>query len=600
MKSLMLLLQYVLRDLGTWCRTSTVRDYEYIANRVKDEGLSFLTITLSNLGTELQKALDQGYVGHDQFSSLRKTGRLPRLFSGFFDLVFDRASGRLLDDPSVDAIFALRQLMLMWAKIELPCSDERRKAAFTRFIECEQELRENDRNLDPLNRDKFRRLSVLLWGDILSSIDLAVYNGEIVPSHGPGSTADYLLGNSKWNQLEWTTRLEPYFPHMEMLATSWSLALEKLENVRLLEPGDERPVRVITVPKTQKTPRIIAIEPTCMQYVQQGLLAQFEAAIEGDSLANSLISWRSRLPNQELARKGSSDGSLATLDLKEASDRVSNQHVRELLRNHPHLRDAVDACRSRKADVPGHGVIRLAKFASMGSALCFPVEAMVFCTIVFVGIQNSLNRTLTLRDIESLKGQVRVYGDDIIVPIEHVLPVVATLEDFGLLVNANKSFWTGKFRESCGGDYYDSHDVTVVRVRSEIPSDRQHASEIASTVGLRNHLYERGLWSAAQYLDDLLSGLLVHYPVVEETSSLLGRRSFLRHEPERFHPTLHTPLVRGYAVVGRSPASPLDDYGALLKCLTTNSDLPIADVGHLERAGRPRAVDIKPRWSTPY
>jgi len=126
------------------------------------------------------------------------------------------------------------------------------------------------------------------------------------------------------------------------------------------------------------------------------------------------------------------NGNLATLDLSEASDRVSNQHVRLLVKNHRALREAVDATRSRKADVLGK-TIRLAKFASMGSALCFPFEALVFATIVFVGIERELNRQLTQKDIESFYGRVRVYGDDIIVPVEYVESVVRELEALGFV-----------------------------------------------------------------------------------------------------------------------------------------------------------------------
>lgn len=78
MKSLMLLMQEVLEDLGTWCCTSTTRDYNTVARRVEDEGWSFLTITLANFGTDFRKSLSQGYVGHDQFLSFSKAGGLPR------------------------------------------------------------------------------------------------------------------------------------------------------------------------------------------------------------------------------------------------------------------------------------------------------------------------------------------------------------------------------------------------------------------------------------------------------------------------------------------------------------------------------------------
>jgi hypothetical protein len=230
-------------------------------------------------------------------------------------------------------------------------------------------------------------------------------SGDIMPKHGPGATADRLSGNRKYGQVQWPLRLESLFPAIEFIIAGWDY--QRLSDVNFVEPGAELPVRVITVPKTLKTPRIIAIEPTAMQYVQQALLEMFLEEYVKDDILTSFLGFDDQVPNQQLARKGSIDGSLATLDLSEASDRVSNQLVRTMLARFPHFAEGVDACRSRKADVPGHGVIRLAKFASMGSALCFPMEAMVFLTVIFLGIQDELNEPLTRRTLLEFVGRVR-------------------------------------------------------------------------------------------------------------------------------------------------------------------------------------------------
>ena len=610
MKSQMGFLQQVLEELGTWCGTSTTLDFKTVERRVEHEGWSFLTITLANFGKELEKALDQGFVDSSQFSGFRRTGGLPRFLSGFLCRVFDSKTGALVPYPDITCIWALRQFTLMFAKISLPCSPAREKSAIERYVDCEQEVRTADASADPDRILRFNRISTLLWADVLSSVDSDVYYGKIIPKHGPGATADKLRGNAKWNQQEWTHRLEQVFPHGEHLASSWRY-FQDLEHVRLLEPGAERPVRVITVPKTLKTPRIIAVEPTCMQYMQQGLLASFEEAIGRCDTARQLIGWSSQVPNQHLACEGSRNGTLATLDLSEASDRVSNQHVRELLRNHGSLAGAVDSTRSRKADVPGHGVIRLAKYASMGSALCFPIEAMVFATIIFVGIERELRRPLTRKDIISYLGKVRVYGDDIIVPVEHVSSVIRELEDFGLRVNRSKSFWSGKFRESCGKEYYDGADVSIVRQRHVLPTHRADVSGIVGTLSTRNQLYKAGLWRSAYFLDKVLESLRIPLPYVGEQSPVLGRHSFLGIEhPTKMCPDLHVPLVKGWHVKSKLPVSRLDGYAALQKCLTLlelrqgsnlddlqdNSTMPSGGVDHLERSGRPVAVSTTHRW----
>jgi hypothetical protein len=336
-----------------------------------------------------------------------------------------------------------------------------------------------------------------------------------------------------------------------------------------------------------------------MQYVQQGLLEAFVSAIEADDIASWLISFGSQIPNQDLARVGSITGTLATLDLSEASDRVSNQLVRDMLANHPHLNGGVDACRSRKADVPGHGVIRLAKFASMGSALTFPIESIVFATLVLLGIELELNHRLTRKEINSFRGQVRIYGDDIIVPVRFVSSVNSVLRTFGFKVNANKSFWTGKFRESCGKDYYDGRDITVTKVRSLFPTSRRHVQELESTVSLRNHLFKAGFTTCVDYLDSIIERL-IPFPIIEETSPLLGRLAYQPYVVTKVDKYLQVPLVKGVVVKRKLPDSHLDGYGALLKFFLKRGDLPIADREHLERAGRPVSVDIVTRWRQPF
>jgi len=625
-KSLNTFLRCILEDLGMWCRTSTSHDLKKVVARVEHEGYSFLTITLANFGKDFERSLDQGFVGPTLFSGFQRKGGLPLFLGGFLDQVFNRSTGELLDEPSIACIHAIRQFTLMFAKISLPCTDAREKAAMRRYVECEQEIAESAREIQPEMVGSFSRISTLLWSDVFCGVDYDIHAGRIRPRHGPGATADGLRGNAKWRQSEWTERLEQVFPHGEYLASSWRY-FQDLEHVQLLEPGAERPARVISVPKTLKTPRIIAIEPTCMQYVQQGLLVSIQSRIDRDNVASRLVGWASQVPNQHLACQGSRNGTLASLDLKEASDRVSNEHVRVLLRNHRLLAEAVDSTRTRKARVLGHGLIDLVKFASMGSALCFPFEAMVFATIIFAAIEEDLARPITRKDIKSYLGKVRVYGDDIIVPVDHVESTIRWLTAFGLIVNTGKSYWTGKFRESCGGDYYDGNDISIVRMRSVLPdraeqSRRDYASSVVSTVSFRNQLYKAGLWKTVSYLDSYIEGE-IPFPYVSEVSPVLGRHSFLGIEPEaRMCPDLHVPLVKGMRVKATIPRSRLEGYAALNKCLSimdsrnadllesvifadseermqygVGIDLPSqSDTEHLEYAGRPVAVDIKHRW----
>lgn len=445
-----------------------------------------------------------------------------------------------------------------------------------------------------------------------------IFNGELVGKHGPGATQDKLVSNDKWRLNEWTQRLESILPCGEQLIPNWRY-YRQLDHVTIREPQDESPVRVTSVPKTLKTPRIIAIEPTCMQYAQQALLKPMVELLESDDLsphgfdhnvACGMIGFSDQNPNRNLAMLGSRDSQLATLDLSEASDRVSLMHVHALFNGEkwPHLLELVLAARSRTASVPGWGIVPLAKYASMGSALCFPVEAMVFLTLVFLGIERSMDTTLTRSKIRSFRERVRVYGDDIIVPVDAVNHVVDTLEANALKVNRSKSFWNGKFRESCGGDYYDGNWVTPVRLRRDLPTDVTHAKELTSLVAFRNELYQAGYWKTCQTLDRVLTRLTKgHFPPIKPESNLLGRHTFLdvaMHPKEigEFYPIrwsrfTHVPLVRGYVRTDPIPETEnLEDYAALRKCLDPLKSEPFEDPQHLKRGGRPKIARTQLRW----
>nr|QDH87822.1 MAG: RNA-dependent RNA polymerase [Leviviridae sp.] len=630
MKSLISLWSQVAEESATRCCTSATLDINTVKRRVKHEGYSFLTITLPDFGKAIQKWLDHGQV--DPVSAFRSRQGLPLFLGGFLDRVFDRNSGVLLTDPCVDSIHALRQLTLMFGKIALPCSDARVRKAMREFVECEQDVRRADSKLSRKQLENFKQMSTLLFRNVFLSMERDLYAGALLPKHGPGAVAEKLSSNGKYRSTSWTRRLEGSFPASEYLIPNSRFSRE-LDQVTILEPGAEVPVRVTPVPKTLKTPRIIAIEPTCMQYMQQALKRSFLEHFSKDDLLTSLIGFDDQTPNQRMACQGSIDNRTATLDLSEASDRVSNQLVRTMLRDFPLLQGAVDASRSRLAVMDDGTVIRLAKYASMGSALCFPMEALVFTTLIFLGIQESLNTSLTREDVKSFSSSVRVYGDDLIVPADHVLTVVSALEHFGAKVGLDKSFWTGRFRESCGREYYAGSDISIVRVRQLLPGTTADVREVIASVALRNQLYMSGYWQTARWLDNRLRKVLKHFPDVEPTSPLLGRVSLLGYQAERVDPNLHAPLVKGYRVEANPPSDELEGYGALLKCLLRmeSGDVdkvggrhvasfpypgtppqisldgwsdswapPASDTEHLERSGRPKRVNIKLRWCTPY
>lgn len=335
------------------------------------------------------------------------------------------------------------------------------------------------------------------------------------------------------------------------------------------------------------------MEPTHMMYMQQALLAALVEQVNASPFADL----DDQDPNRALARQGSTDGSLATLDLSSASDSVSFLLVCHLLRDFKWVLKGLQVTRSNRADVPGYGVIPLAKYASMGSALCFPVETMVFIAIALYGCLENDPTT----DLQQLVGSVRAFGDDIIVPSGAAPSVMRALNHFGFEVNRNKSFWTGLFRESCGGDYYAGENVGIFRFRSVIPTSRSSVEDVLSTVATRNLAYKAGFWRTARLLDDWMISLLEYFPFVDESSVLVGRESFLSHDHldgDKMDEALQTNLRRGWFVQARLPVNPVDGLDALLKWFVTCGSEPLA-ADHMVRSGRPQRLRLKLGWKQP-
>ena len=130
---------------------------------------------------------------------------------------------------------------------------------------------------------------------------------------------------------------------------------------------------VVLVPKTAKTMRTIAKEPTVNAYLQRGLgryIRKRLMRLAGVDLDDQSV-------NQRLARQGSLTGKLATIDLKSASDTVSTELVKYLLpRDWFHLLDMV---RSKQGLLPGKTEwFYYHKFSSSGNGATFELESLIF------------------------------------------------------------------------------------------------------------------------------------------------------------------------------------------------------------------------------
>jgi hypothetical protein len=224
--------------------------------------------------------------------------------------------------------------------------------------------------------------------------------------------------------------------------------------------------------------------------------------------------------NQRYALYGSLGARWVTLDMKDASDRVSSTLVERLFRK-TCLVKYLMASRSTSTRLPSGQVVPLVKFAPMGSALCFPVEALCFwalsvACITYADNSNTHDEHKLQRAIEG----VRVYGDDLILRTEDYGAVMQMFPRVGLLFNEQKCCTSGSFRESCGVDAFKGVIVTPVRFRKVWDSRRKDTQQFLSYVEASNSLYDNGFWETAEYIREAVVRKYGELPVVDHHEPL--------------------------------------------------------------------------------
>ncbi len=249
--------------------------------------------------------------------------------------------------------------------------------------------------------------------------------------------------------------------------TAWASALIE-SNPCQSHPEYVRGNRFITVAKDARRDRGIAIEPSLNVFFQLGV---------GDVLKRRLTRLGVDMENAQSVHKrvaceASSGGAYATIDLSNASDTVSYNFVKLLLKKD--WFDLMDTLRSTHTNVNGRWV-RLEKFSSMGNGFTFELETLLFLAL---GME-----ACHLCNIRGFPGEnLFVFGDDIILPIEASSTMLALLRYFGFTPNPDKTFTSGPFRESCGGDYFKGVAVRPHYIKVE---PNEPAKWIALANGLR-------------------------------------------------------------------------------------------------------------------
>lgn len=559
----------VLQDYNNlWsCDKQARRDLLEISNRTHAEGLSFLTKTLPALGKALDKALslDLPFAAPTGFKT-RKDSALP-LFSGdVLERIFS-GNGSLRSDPCPRSVCCIRQLAYMFYKLELPSDSATEQSVLQNFVDVDQGL-----PLEIPDDPTLRYARQLIWW-VLRDVDWSL----ITPGHGPGSVATRERPSQKGG-------LKRVYASMDKLYPFTEYCLFNANHVDEFEYTDLEflPVpqaRVTLVPKDSRGPRIISMEPLEVQFIQQGLKDLLYRTIETHPITAGHVNFTNQDINRDLALEGSLDPSTVTLDMKEASDRVSLGLAEQLFGSStiwPYLL----ACRSHSTVLPDDREVTLNKFAPMGSALCFPVESLVFWAISVATVAH-----LQPNAWRSARKQVWVYGDDLVVPYGSYEAIIANLERYHLLVNRDKCCTSqiAGFRESCGLDAFRGHIVSPLRIKR--PVTKATTDWTPSWVAQGNLAYTRGLKGLANAIEGVVNSHSSRYAY---TTCVVGVVTHVRpyackalnqHIRVRYNSERQLWELRGLRVETQT-APPL--YGGYRECLSKWRSFVGVDRGALD------------------
>jgi len=510
-----------LQDVASICNYPDVerqRDYEEIRNRTAGEGICFLTKTLPSFAKAIDIALAtdtrlavKGF--KKSFNSV-----LPRIFSALTSLVFD-SDGWERSDACPQALRSLRQICYLYYKLQLPLDEEQADEVIAKFKNTDKSLEFNPSDLS-FREERMLRQARNLISRVLANVDPKAAQ-IFAPRHGPGAVATGEKGAEKVIFKRWYRRLAAYFPYEEYFFYNQTHLCDDLEGFMAMEELEAGTAKVVLVPKDSRGPRLISCEPLEYQWIQQGLMRVLVKTIQSHPLTAGYVNFTHQDVNRTLALRASKDGSMATLDMKDASDRVSWRLVQALFPQN--WVDALSACRSTATKLPNGEVVTLNKFAPMGSAVCFPVEALVFWALSVAAVMYDIDRVSlvssprgshdddmnplyrfmsasTMTRWRKLASQsIYVYGDDIICRIEDQDTIRRFLPGFGLMFNDEKCCVGRSFRESCGCDAYKGVDVTPLKQRATW-CHRLPGTTYVSWVALHNALNLRGYFHACDFL----------------------------------------------------------------------------------------------------
>jgi hypothetical protein len=445
-------------DLNAWKLAE--RLLEDFAPYVPDLFLQTARPAIAGRNVEQVRALSCGAIDSHQPYSLKTTRQITDLFKKFSFSQDLRTPIELRDD-------SIKKFMDNQARLlnfEVPRDDPKLRAIIFGAKGYANQILGDFSNLEICERASFGKKSSV-GIPMRKACEGERYEAPITGSSAHIEWFDKYYGT--WNR-----------PALEYAKSRAALLKEPL--YRLVDT-----LEAVLVDKTWKSLRMIMPNTTIGTLYSSGLGRTIE-----DRLRNFGYDIKHLQPvHGELAKFGSLTGSLVTADQSMASDNITVQLIDEILPFR--WASALKFGRIEGLSLYGN---RLASptFATMGIGFTFPLQTLVFLCLL-----------LAIRDHCKLDEQtvISVFGDDLVYDVRMHSSVLEYFPLLGLVINVDKTFADGSFRESCGYDYYRGVDVRPFHL----------GRATGQTAGRRR---------AEAYLYTALNGLLRRWNVYEIPSTL--------------------------------------------------------------------------------
>ncbi len=351
--------------------------------------------------------------------------------------------------------------------------------------------------------------------------------------------------------------------------------------------------KATTVPKDARCDRFIAIEPLWNMFFQRGIGGMIRSRLRVSGLDLD----KGQPINQELALRGSIDGSLSTIDLSAASDSIALSLV-EFLLPEEWFR-AMMTVRSPYCSLPDGTEVFLRKVSSMGNGFTFELESLIFYSFV-----KALSHGRPGRD-------VAVFGDDIILPSTDAKPLIGFLSEVGFKTNIEKTFIDGPFRESCGKHYFSGHDVTPFFLKKEI-SSYHDLFWLVNSIKRLSHRFVGISYGCDERFRDIWTTVVQMLPGRFQSLSCpdgYGDEAIVRDFDDCSpRPSIHSRGWQGFlssALLNAGRSNDFEDLpGLISKLWFTRRGLELGEMSQYVRKSKPLTLRLKvrrrtyPQWST--